>query len=128
MALSATGCVALGILKVAFAKSSQRACLMSGRECRLNIPSCLSNCSECDVQCRSAAAIEHSNTNTTEKSYASVKRDDLHDRLLDLLDPQYVSVAHAAGGSAKRSIETLTTLPPPRSWYVVDGVSHPLGE
>jgi integrase len=71
--------------------------------------------------------MRHSDTRITETIYASVKREDLADRVLDAIDPRYAKEAHKA--RQKPVIATLQAIPAPRQTeqlFEVEGVAKTL--
>ncbi|MFI5297516.1 MAG: tyrosine-type recombinase/integrase [Polyangiales bacterium] len=73
--------------------------------------------------------MRHADTRITETIYASVKREDLTDRFLDVIDTRYATAANQ--GRQKPVVGVLAAIPPPRlveKLYVVEGVSKTLTE
>jgi integrase len=72
----------------------------------------------------------HADTRITETVYAKVRDEDVSDRMLDAIDPQYATVAHEARGS-RRLVDTLKVVPEPRTarvLYEVAGARRTLAE
>ncbi len=71
--------------------------------------------------------IRHANTHITGTVYASVRQEDVADRMLDAIDPRYAQQAHK--GREKPVVPTLTVIPEPRQLaaaYEVNGVTQSL--
>ena len=71
--------------------------------------------------------MRHANSSITEEVYASVKPEDVADRILDSIDPHYATAAHR--GRKKPVVETLQAIPPPRqiaTLFEVEGVAKTL--
>ncbi len=65
----------------------------------------------------------HASTSITEKVYARIKQEQVGDRMLDALDPQYTRAASRARKKSERKVPTLTRLPEPHvpEVHEVDG-------
>jgi len=75
--------------------------------------------------------MRHSDVRTTQRFYASVRRETLGDRIVDAIDPRYATKAHRARRKARPVVETISSVPEPRQLgklYKVDGVSRRLAE
>ncbi len=72
--------------------------------------------------------MRHASTSITESVYASVKREDVHGRILDAIAPEYASQAHQA--ATKRLVETIKVVPEPRTpiRYTYQGYTRTLAE
>ncbi len=74
--------------------------------------------------------MRHADVRTTERFYASVRREVVADRMLDAIDPRYAKVAHAKR-SKKPLVATLKAVPEPRrvgAIYEVGGLGRTLTE
>jgi integrase len=73
--------------------------------------------------------MRHADTHITETIYASVRQEDVGDRILAAIDPRYATQAHQ--GREVPVVETLKTIPEPRQTVTqldVDGVGRTLTE
>jgi hypothetical protein len=73
--------------------------------------------------------MRHADTRITETIYASVKQEDVGDRMLQAIDPRYARAAHRR--PKKAPIETLKRIPEPKisiPTYDVDGVTKSLAD
>jgi integrase len=73
--------------------------------------------------------MRHADTRVTETIYASIKREDVGDRILQAIDPRYALATHRH--PKKSPVETLTSIPHPKvsvPLYDVDGVARSLAE
>ncbi len=73
--------------------------------------------------------MRHADTRITETIYASVRQEDVGDRILAAIDPSYATQAHQ--GHEKPRVETLKDIPEPRKTVArldVDGVARTLTE
>jgi len=77
-----------------------------------------------------ARFLGHANTRITEKVYARVRQEDLHDRMLSAIAPEYATTALANQGRPS-TVATIKELPEPKlmeKLYEVDGESRTLAQ